>query len=105
MLFNNKKNSKDKKKGVSKKQQNKIKKTVQQTVPYYAVYPEGIIETEPGVLTKTYKLQDVNYQTAKYEDKQDMFFIQSNGLIGINGESYENISNETLQIIKRCLFE
>ena len=39
------------------------------------------------------------------KDKQDMFFIQSNGLIGINGESYENISNETLQIIKRCLFE
>ena len=76
MLFNNKKNNKSSKKNtknVNKKQQKKIKKTVQQTVPYYAVYPNGIIEIEPGVFTKTYKLQDVNYQTAKYEDKKDMF--------------------------------
>lgn len=52
----------------------KIPKTVQDSIPYYAVYQdEGIIETEPGVFTKSYLLEDINYQIAKYEEKTKMF--------------------------------
>ena len=51
-----------------------IPKTVQDTIPYYRVYPDtGIIETEPGVFTKSYLLDDVNYQVAKDEEQTEMF--------------------------------
>ncbi len=53
----------------------KIPKTAQQTIPYEAVYEEdGIIEIKPGVFTKSYKLGDVNYQIARQEEQEDMFF-------------------------------
>lgn len=52
----------------------KIPKTAQQTIPYYAVYEQdGIIETEPGVFTKSYLLGDVNYKIAKREEQEEMF--------------------------------
>lgn len=52
----------------------KIPKTVQDSIPYYAVYPEnGIIETSPGVFTRSYKLEDVNYQIAREEEQYEMF--------------------------------
>lgn len=51
-----------------------IPKTVQETIPYTRVYPEsGIIETADGVFTKTYLLDDVNYQVAKDEEQTEMF--------------------------------
>jgi len=41
----------------------KIPKTAQETIPYVRLYPDsGIIETADGVFTKTYLLDDVNYQ-------------------------------------------
>jgi len=53
----------------------KIPKSAQQTIPYIAVYEEdGIIETKPGTFTKSYKLGDVNYQIARQEEQEDMFF-------------------------------
>lgn len=52
----------------------RIPKTVQETIPYYRIYPDnGIIETEPGVFTKSYLLQDINYQIAKEDEQFDMF--------------------------------
>jgi len=51
-----------------------IPKTVQQSIPYFAVYEEdGIIETKPGVFTKSYLLGDVNYRIAREDEQQDMF--------------------------------
>lgn len=51
-----------------------VPKTVQDTIPYSRVYPDtGIIETQNGVFTKTYRLDDVNYQVAKDEEQTDMF--------------------------------
>lgn len=51
-----------------------VPKTVQDTIPYSRVYPDtGIIETQNGVFTKTYLLDDVNYQVAKDEEQTDMF--------------------------------
>lgn len=64
-------------KPVNKKQAKeklKIPKTVQQTIPYEAVYEEGgIIETRQGVFTKAYKLTDINYQIAKIQEQEEMF--------------------------------
>lgn len=52
----------------------KVPRTVADTIPYFAVYPDnGIIETKPHVFTKSYLLQDINYQIAKDEEQFDMF--------------------------------
>lgn len=53
-----------------------IPKTVQETIPYYAVYEEdGIIEIKQGVFTRSYLLGDVNYQIAKQEEQHEMFMF------------------------------
>lgn len=52
----------------------KIPKTVQESIPYLAVYPEdGIIEIEEGVYSKSYLLSDVNYSIAKDQEQEEMF--------------------------------
>ena len=52
----------------------KIPKTVQESIPYECVYEhEGIIEIEPGIFTKSYLLQDVNYQIAKQAEQNEMY--------------------------------
>ena len=51
-----------------------IPKTVQESIPYRCIYPDtGIIETDPGVFCKIYKLQDINFEVATDEDQVDMF--------------------------------
>ena len=56
------------------KQTVKIPKTVQDSIPYDAVYADsGIIETEPGVFSKSYLLKDINYQIAKMQEQEEMF--------------------------------
>lgn len=51
-----------------------IPKTVQDTIPYKRVFPKtGIIEIEDGVFSKSYLLEDVNYQVAKQEEQVEMF--------------------------------
>lgn len=51
-----------------------VPKTVQQSIPYYAVYEEErMIETKPGVFTRSYLLGDTNYQIAKDDEQQQMF--------------------------------
>lgn len=51
--------------------------TLQATIPYRAVYNNGVIETGKGMFTKSYMLKDVNYQAAKIEDQQTMFLKYS----------------------------
>lgn len=52
----------------------KIPKSVQDSIPYYRVYSDsGIIEVEPGKFTKSYLLEDVNYQVAKDAEQAEMF--------------------------------
>ena len=51
-----------------------VPRTVQESIPYYAVYEEdGLIEIQPGVFTRSYLLGDVNYQIAKDEEQFEMF--------------------------------
>lgn len=52
----------------------KVPKTVQDSIPYVRVYPDsGIIETKDGTFSKTWVLNDVNYQSANTEEQTDMF--------------------------------
>lgn len=51
----------------------KIPKTVQESIPYKYVYDNGIIETEEGIFTKTYKMEDVNFKIAPEEDQKSIF--------------------------------
>lgn len=76
---NNPTNSKEKKqknnKG-SKKKKNQsitIPKTAQDTIPYIAVYKNGIIEIEQGIFSKCYKLDDVNFKIATDDEQREMF--------------------------------
>lgn len=51
----------------------KIPKTAQDTIPYTTVFPDtGIIETVPGTYTRTYHLEDVNYQIASDAEQESM---------------------------------
>ena len=58
----------------------KIRRTVQDTIPYYAVYPNGVIEIEPGVFSRLYEINDANFRVATDEEQENMFEIYRNFL-------------------------
>lgn len=128
-----------KKAELSKKKQQEIKKfkipkTVQDTIPYYAVYPgDGVIEFEKGVFTKSYLLTDINYQIAKQEEQEEMFqkygaFLNSfdssikvqitinnknvnqaefekNTLLKLKGDTYDELRKEYNVMLKKKMSE
>lgn len=47
----------------------KIHRTVQQSIPYVAAYRNGIIETSPGKFTRTYSFTDIDFRTMS-DDEQ-----------------------------------
>ena len=52
----------------------KVPKSVQDSIPYTAVYPNhGLIETEPGHFTRIYSMMDCNFTAAKEAEQYDMF--------------------------------
>jgi len=66
-LFNKNKNKKVKNK-------NTIKKTAQDTIPYYKVHETyNIIETSKGIYTVSYRFQDINYHIANTDEQMVMF--------------------------------
>lgn len=69
------KQSKSAKKALKQKAKKlSIPRSVQDTIPYKRVYPDtGIIEIADGIFSKSYQLDDVNYQAAKDEDQTVMF--------------------------------
>lgn len=69
------------KKVTSKKNNFAVKRTIQETIPYSAAYfNNGIFETSPGVFSKAYTFQDINYHTATEEDQQN-FLLKYGQLI------------------------
>lgn len=50
-----------------------LPKNVRESIPFKGIMSNGIIETEPGTFTKTYMLEDVNFDTVK-ESEQLMIF-------------------------------
>lgn len=76
-----------------------LPKTVQETVPYRRVFPDsGIIETEDGVFTKTYLLDDVNYQAAKDEEQTEMFLKYAEFL-----NSFDSRSRFQVNIVQQSI--
>ena len=57
----------------SPKQAKKNVQSVQNAIPYEYVYENGVIETKPGVFTKMYKLEDVNFKIAPDREQVDIF--------------------------------
>lgn len=74
------------KKGNSKNKKNtlKIPKSVQDSIPYIAVYKDGIIEVEPGVFSKSYYINDANFKVAT-DEEQDKMFLNYQGLLNTFG--------------------
>lgn len=71
----NKSPKQNKKSSNKKKQKNPmiIPKTVQDSIPYKALYKNGIIEIEPGIFTKSYALEDINFKIASDEEQMNIF--------------------------------
>lgn len=51
----------------------KVPKTVQDSIPYLYVYPNGIIELTPGVFSKSYKLGDTNFKISSSQGQEKIF--------------------------------
>lgn len=66
--------SKELKSATKKKEQgSKVPRTSQQTLPYVALYKNGIIETDGGIFAKTYEIEDINFRTAGTEEQEALF--------------------------------
>ena len=50
-----------------------IPKTVQQSIPFDRMFPDGICRVTDNYYTKTIQFQDINYQLAQQEDKTEIF--------------------------------
>ena len=51
----------------------KIAKTVQQTIPYLAAYPCGVLQIAPTRFARAYALSDVNFTTADQDIQEELF--------------------------------
>ena len=55
------------------KNQDKKKKSAQDSIPFERMYPDGVCRVKPGYFTKTIQFQDINYQLNQNEDKTAIF--------------------------------
>ncbi len=55
------------------KNQDKKKKSAQDSIPFERMFPDGICRVTPGYFTKTIQFQDINYQLNQNEDKTAIF--------------------------------
>ena len=47
--------------------------SAQQTIPYVAMYPDGVGQLPGGLFTKTVEYEDINYSVASSEDQSAIF--------------------------------
>ena len=57
----------------SRQQRKKAPHSVQETIPYERMWPDGICRVSPSYYTKTVQFWDINYQLAQNEDKSAIF--------------------------------
>ena len=55
------------------KNQDKRKKSAQDTIPFERMWQDGICRVTPKYFTKTVQFQDINYQLNQNEDKTAIF--------------------------------
>lgn len=56
-----------------KKKRMPAPKTVQQSIPYTHIFPDGMIETMPGCYTRAYRLEDISFKIAPDEEQVRIF--------------------------------
>lgn len=69
-----------------------VPKSVQESIPYIADYEEGLFEIEEGLYSKTFELQDINYQVAKEEEQIAIFCKYGEFLNYFSSDMCVNIS-------------
>ena len=52
---------------------NRAALSVQQTIPYLAMHPDGVCKLSGGLYTKTVEYEDINYSVASTEDQTAIF--------------------------------
>lgn len=62
-----------KKKEKEKKTHKQLPKTVQESIPYTTLFPDGTIETKPGTFTRAYNLEDINFKIAPDHEQVSIF--------------------------------
>lgn len=67
------KKSQNSKKSSSQSNGIQIPKTVQESIPYIRVFENGMIEVSPGRYSKSYLLDDINFQIASQEEQENIF--------------------------------
>lgn len=80
----------------------RIPRTVQESIPYVATYRNGIIEIERGVFTKSYPIEDVNFNQAA-ELEQEAIFDGFSGLLNTIDPSVKmqvSVYNRTIDMQK-----
>jgi hypothetical protein len=65
--------SKNKSKVKNKNKNKKISETVQQSIPYKRIYPDGIMQASNKRFSKTIQFYDINYLLAQNDDKALIF--------------------------------
>lgn len=76
--------SKDKAKKNAAPKSSKIRKSVQQSIPYSTVFPNGMIMCGQGMYSKSYKLEDANFQTED-QNVQENMYLDYEGLLNSIG--------------------
>lgn len=87
---------------MSKKKKKPIANTATESIPYEAVYDNGIIETEPGVYSRSYRIPNVNFKTAGNKT-QWMLAQQYADFLGAMGSDVLteiSLINKTVDIMK-----
>ncbi|HJB27193.1 MAG TPA: DUF87 domain-containing protein [Candidatus Blautia faecavium] len=62
----------DKKNSKKKKEQTKIPKTAQDSIPYEEVYENGIIRLDENTYSKAYRINDTNFSIASLDDQKQI---------------------------------
>lgn len=52
---------------------NRAALSIQQTIPYLAMHPDGVCKLSGGLYTKTVEYEDINYSVASTEDQTAIF--------------------------------
>ena len=55
------------------KNEDKVLRTVQQSIPFERMFPDGVCRVRDGYYTKTIEFQDINYQLAQQESQVSIF--------------------------------
>lgn len=93
-----------------KKNNIELPKTVQESIPYTHVYDNGVIETKPGIFTKAYRLEDINFQTAPDDIQLNLFHTYGDFLNSFGNDAefqivIQNKKADRRQFIKDVRFE